>query len=195
MVPAGFQETAPVGGSTTETLTPGLQVTNVNFINMPPVASTIITLTATDLSGNTLGSPSFSENDGQIHIVATLPSAATNNVVINLTFGGTAVAGVDYFASSQSIFIPDGSTTGSITLTGLAVGVDKSNPTVTIGIGSVMNGTPSASSVTATILSGMTFCRASFREWSSRTTTTTPCRIRASRTWPTPSSILGQAGL
>ena len=152
VVPAGFQETAPVGGSTTETLTPGLQVTNVNFINMPPVASTIITLTATDLSGNTLGSPSFSENDGQIHIVATLPSAATNNVVINLTFGGTAVAGVDYFASSQSIFIPAGSTTGSITLTGLAVGVDKSNPTVTIGIGSVMNGTPSASSVTATIL-------------------------------------------
>ena len=71
VVPNGFTETSPAGGSTTVTVTTGQQLTGVEFANTPPSVSGSIGLTATDLSGNLLSSPTFSENNGQIRIVAT----------------------------------------------------------------------------------------------------------------------------
>ncbi len=152
VVPAGFSETAPAGGSTTVDLGVGQQVTGIQFVNTPPTSSTNIVLSVTDLSGNTLTNPTFNENNGQIRIVATLPEVAANNVVINLAFSGSAVEGTDYVSSSQSIVILAGQTSGSITLTGLPLGFDKSgSPTVTVSIASVMNATAATSSVTAKI--------------------------------------------
>ena len=48
----------------------------------------------------------------------TLSHPTASGAVIDLSFGGTATEGSDYTASSDSIYIPAGSSSGSITLTG-----------------------------------------------------------------------------
>ena len=153
ILPFGFTAVTPASGSLQVPLTTNLQVTGQNFINAPPPVQTTIQLSATNLNGQSLANPTFNENNGQIIVVATLPSVATNNVVINLVFSGSAVEGLDYVASSLSIVVLAGQSSGSIMLTGLPRGVDQtSNPNIVISIASVVNGSVSNSTVTATIL-------------------------------------------
>ena len=153
ILPFGFTAVTPASGSLQVPLTTNLQVTGQNFINAPPPVQTTIQLSATNLNGQSLANPTFNENNGQIIVVATLPSVATNNVVINLVFSGSAVEGLDYVASSLSIVVLAGQSSGSIVLTGLPRGVDQtSNPNIVISIASVINGSVSNSTVTATIL-------------------------------------------
>ena len=108
LVPTGITEISPAGGSITVSVTAGATATATPFVD----TSNSITLIATDLSGHPLGSPTFNEDGGQIQIEAVLPAAATNNVVVNLKFTGTAVEGTDYAASGASIFIPAGQSMG-----------------------------------------------------------------------------------
>src|SRR6185503_19394119 len=64
------------------------------------------------------GSP-LAENGGVATVTATLSAVSGQTVTVDLGFAGTATNVSDYTRSSTSIVIPAGSTTGSITLTGV----------------------------------------------------------------------------
>jgi len=66
-----------------------------------------------------VGPTSFSEDGGTTTVTATLSEAADDDVTVVLGFSGGAVLGVDYNASATTIVIPQGETSGSITLTGI----------------------------------------------------------------------------
>ena len=72
----------------------------------------------------------FSETSGTITVTASLPAGqtATNNIVVTLSFSGTANEGSDYLATGNTIVIPKGQSSGSITLvgTGSPIAVDES---------------------------------------------------------------------
>jgi len=85
------------------------------------------------------GSP-LGENSGGAMVTATLDITANEDVIVTLSFGGTATNNADYSASSTSILIPAGSLTGAITLTGINDTTFESNESVIIDIVSVDNG-------------------------------------------------------
>ena len=93
---------------------------------------------------------SFTENSGTVTMTATLSAPSTTDTLVNLSFGGAATFGTDYVASGESIFIPAGQTTGSVTLTGNDVAIPAAGLSVTVGIQSVYGGTtgsPSSATV------------------------------------------------
>ncbi|MCX6878473.1 MAG: hypothetical protein NTW21_32360 [Verrucomicrobia bacterium] len=98
------------------------------------------------------GSP-LPEAGGVATVTATLSAAHTKVVTVNLTFAGTATLSDDYTPSANSIVIPAGSTSGSITLTAVQDALYESpDETIVVGLGTVVNATASASQqVTATI--------------------------------------------
>ena len=55
-------------------------------------------------------------------------------MTVTLGFSGTATNGADYTRSGTSIVIPAGSTTGSITLTGVDDALDEADETVVVDI-------------------------------------------------------------
>ncbi len=65
----------------------------------------------------TISAASFSENGGSVTVTANLDLASLGFTQIQLAYSGTATLGIDY--SAASIFITDGNTSGSVTLTGL----------------------------------------------------------------------------
>ena len=96
------------------------------------------------------GSP-FAENGGVATVTVTLSNKSYQDVTVNLGFSGTA-GGSDYIASSSSITINAGSTSGSITLTGIDDTDGEGDETVIVDISSVANGSEkSEQEVTATI--------------------------------------------
>lgn len=98
-----------------------------------------------------LTSSPFAENGGVATITATLSAVSGQNVTVNLGFTGTA-SGSDYTASGTSIFIPAGSTSGSITLSGLNDAFNEATETVIVDITGVTNGMESGTQqVTASI--------------------------------------------
>src|SRR6185369_7314495 len=79
-------------------------------------------------------------------------NAASQDVVVNLGFTGTATSGVDYSASGTSVTIPAGETSGSITLTGINDITFEGAETVVVDITGVSSGTENGNQqVTATI--------------------------------------------
>ena len=110
------------------------QATVTLLTAQPPVTSSpSATLNLTYSAGT-----SFAENGGSTATVtANLAGVSTTDTLINLSFAGTATFGTDYTASDVSIFIPKGSTTGSITLTGNDVGIGSANLSVLVGIQSI----------------------------------------------------------
>ena len=97
------------------------------------------------------GSP-LAEAGGVATVTATLSAASGFDVTVTLGFTGTATNGADYTRSATSIIIPAGSTTGSITLTGVDDALDEADETVVVDITDVTNGTEDgAQQVTATI--------------------------------------------
>ncbi|NJL58900.1 MAG: choice-of-anchor D domain-containing protein, partial [Desulfobacteraceae bacterium] len=97
-----------------------------------------------------LSSSAFSENGGTTKVTATLDRTSSSQVIVSLSFAGNAQSGTDYKASAQSITIPSGQLSGSITLTGIADSLTEGNETVIVSIGGgVLLGQPP--SVTATI--------------------------------------------
>jgi Calx-beta domain/FG-GAP-like repeat/Carboxypeptidase regulatory-like domain len=84
-------------------------------------------------------------------VTATLTSAApTGGSLLLLSFGGTATFGTQYVASSESIFIPAGQTTGLITLIGNNVPIGANNLSVVVGIQTSYGANPGAHPTTAT---------------------------------------------
>ncbi len=61
-----------------------------------------------------------SENAGTTSIVATLSASSSQDIVVSLSFTGSATINVDYTSSNTQITIPAGSLSGSVQLTGTA---------------------------------------------------------------------------
>ena len=97
------------------------------------------------------GSP-LAEDGGVATVTATLSAVSGQTVTVDLGFTGTATHPTDYARSGTSIVIPAGSTTGSITLTGVDDPTDEVDETIIVDIIGVTNGTEAGTQqVTATI--------------------------------------------
>lgn len=81
----------------------------------------------------------ISENSGIATISASLSASHSQNVVVNLSFSGSASSS-DYSESATSITVPAGSITASITITAVQDDLEEGNETILIGISSVQNG-------------------------------------------------------
>lgn len=103
------------------------------------------------------GSP-LAEAGGGATVTATLSTAHSMPVTVNLTFSGTATLTADYARSATGIAIAAGSTTGSLTLTAVQDAlVENPDETIVVDIASVVNGTESGTQqVTATITDAAT---------------------------------------
>ncbi len=128
-----------------------------NVINGIESGTQRITATLTDddqqpsvtLSINT-ASP-LTEAAGTANITATLSEMSGRPVTVNLTYTGTATAGVDY-TKSDAIIIPAGNTFAQATLTAIDDALDEINETIIVDISTVSNGVEiTAEQVTASI--------------------------------------------
>ena len=96
----------------------------------------------------------IAENGGVSTVTATLSVAAAQSTTVNLLFGGTADNGTDYSLSGTVITIAGGSTSGSITVTGLDDLLNDEAETVVVDIDTVSGGNGASESGTkqATII-------------------------------------------
>ncbi|NJK94960.1 MAG: tandem-95 repeat protein, partial [Bacteroidales bacterium] len=100
-----------------------------------------------------LSSLSFSENAGSASVIATLNRTSYQNVLISLTFNGTAGNTTDFTVASTTITVPAGSTSASATITAIEDAIVEGNETIIIDISGVTNGSENGTQqVTATIL-------------------------------------------
>jgi Ca2+-binding RTX toxin-like protein len=108
----------------------------------------------TALVNLSLNNASFSENGGSTVVTATLSNATAQGVTVSLGYSGSALLNSDYSASGSSIFIPAGSLSGSVTLTGINDLFVEANETILVDITNVTNATENGTQqVTATIAS------------------------------------------
>jgi gliding motility-associated-like protein len=100
-----------------------------------------------------INNATIAENAGAATVTATLSTASSFAVTIDLAYTGTAAgSGTDYTAPTVTINIPAGSTTGTSVITSVNDAIDESNETVIVDISSVTNGTESTpQQVTTTI--------------------------------------------
>ncbi|WP_343630922.1 Ig-like domain-containing protein [Fluviicola sp.] len=103
------------------------------------------------------GSAIVTENSGTVvTLTATLSAPTGVPTVITLTYSGTATNGTDYTASSATITIPAGSTTGTVTVTPINDGIYEGTETAIATITSVSGGngatigSPASATVTIT---------------------------------------------
>ncbi len=82
----------------------------------------------------------ISEESGTATVTATLSAATTIDVVVNLSFAGTANSS-DYSVLANAITIAAGSASGTTTITAIADGIEESAETIIVSISSVENGT------------------------------------------------------
>ena len=94
------------------------------------------------------------ESTGVATVTATLSSASASDVTVTLGYTGSATGGgTDYTASSTTITIVAGSTSGAVTITAASDALDEANETVIVDITGVTNGTESGTQqVTTTIM-------------------------------------------
>lgn len=94
----------------------------------------------------------IAENGGTATVVATLSNLSVQNVTVGFGFSGTATLNTDYSASTNSIIIAAGNTSGSISITAINDAIYDPGETVIVGIDSVTNGTENGNqSVSITI--------------------------------------------
>ncbi len=92
------------------------------------------------------------ENNTATNMTVTLSAAAGRDVTVAYaTSNGTATAGSDYTATSDTLTISAGDTTGTIGVTVLSDTLDEANETVTMTLSSATNATISDSTGTFTI--------------------------------------------
>ena len=84
---------------------------------------------------------SVSEAAGVATVTATISGTSGSPVTVSLGLSGTATDGVDYNASGTEIVIPGGSTSGSITITGVDDALDEADETVVVDITGVAGAT------------------------------------------------------
>lgn len=94
----------------------------------------------------------IAENGGTATVVATLSNPSFQNVTVGFGFSGSATLNADYSASTNSIIITAGNTSGSISVTAINDAIYDPGETVIVGIDSVTNGTENGNqSVSITI--------------------------------------------
>ena len=85
-----------------------------------------------------LGTTSMSENGGNSTLAATLTQASFENIVVNLSYSGTAIDGTDYTVNNTmapaSITIPAGQTRATFVLNGANDSVLEGNETIIVDI-------------------------------------------------------------
>ncbi|KUM17158.1 beta strand repeat-containing protein, partial [Flavobacterium psychrophilum] len=86
------------------------------------------------------GTTSILENSVGINITATLSTATISTTTITLAYSGTATNGVDYAASSATITIPAGATTGTVTIIPIDDNINEGSETVIADITNVTGG-------------------------------------------------------
>ncbi|ENA1797896.1 Ig-like domain-containing protein, partial [Flavobacterium psychrophilum] len=86
------------------------------------------------------GTTSILENSVGINITATLSTATISTATITLAYSGTATNGVDYTASSATITIPAGATTGTVTIIPIDDIINEGSETVIADITNVTGG-------------------------------------------------------
>ena len=92
------------------------------------------------------------EVGGTATVTATINAEAPADVNVTLFFGGTAQGnGEDYAASANSIIIPQGSLSGSITVTATNDTIQEGNQTIVISISEATNADVSTSDNSVTI--------------------------------------------
>jgi hypothetical protein len=94
-------------------------------VALPQPAPTLQSITASSLQLN--------EDNGTVTIEALLTAPSSDDVEVNLLLSGTATLNDQYSLSNLTIFIPAGSLTGTVTLTGLQVDT-SGTPSVTISV-------------------------------------------------------------
>ncbi|MBL8828954.1 MAG: peptidylprolyl isomerase, partial [Planctomycetaceae bacterium] len=88
---------------------------------------------------------SLSETGGTVTIVARSNIVSANDIIVPISFAGTATIGSDYSASSTSIRIAAGQTSGSITVAPINDTLAEADETITLSVGTITNGTQSGS--------------------------------------------------
>ncbi|OVE82582.1 hypothetical protein BVY04_00655 [bacterium M21] len=82
------------------------------------------------------------EGGGVAIVTATLSKVGTDDITITLNYAGTATgSGTDYSASTTTIIITAGNTTGTATITAVQDALDEDDETVVVDVDSVTNGT------------------------------------------------------
>ena len=67
----------------------------------------------------TASSSEISEDQGLTTITATLNSETNQEIIMPLTFSGTAIFGEDYISSESSLIIPSGESSGSLSISSM----------------------------------------------------------------------------
>ena len=83
---------------------------------------------------------SLAEAAGTSTVTATLAAVSNVDVTVRLGFSGTAENVSDYTRSATQIVIAAGSTTGTVTLTGVRDALDEAQETIVVDITGVTNG-------------------------------------------------------
>lgn len=131
----------PIFSGVTVTIADG--ETDPGYLTVGAGPEPVVTLTT---SANTFG-----ENGGSLTATATLAEVTDKDVTVNFSFGGTATNAFEYTRSAESVTIPAGETTNSITLTGINNATYAENKTVILGIDYAVNAssnTPQATTLT-----------------------------------------------
>ncbi len=142
----------------TESVTVSISnVAGANTAAPASVSASIIDDEGTPTVNLSLSKATFAENAGSTVVTATLSQATFQNVTVNLGYSGTAEA-ADYTAAASSgtttsLVIPAGSTTASVTLTGVDDPNNEPDETVIVSMTGVFNANTGATAlVTASLI-------------------------------------------
>jgi len=100
----------------------------------------------------TASSSEISEDQGLITISATLNSETNQEIIITVTFSGTAIFGEDYISSESSLIIPSGESSGSLSISSMQDNDIEDIETIIISIEANDDVIVLSSSLTITIL-------------------------------------------
>lgn len=116
------------------TLTPPVGTLPVALVDYGQAVDVIVT---TEVTLSVTGSTSFAENGGTTTLQVSLGDPATEDVTVALAFAGTATLGTDYSAVPTSVVVASGSSTGTVTLTGLDDAVYEGAEAIVVSINTV----------------------------------------------------------
>jgi len=100
----------------------------------------------------TASSSEISEDQGLITLSATLNSETNQEIIIPVTFSGTAIFGEDYISSESSLIIPSGESSGSLSISSMQDNDIEDIETIIISIEANDDVIVLSSSLTITIL-------------------------------------------
>ena len=100
----------------------------------------------------TASSGEISEDQGLTTITATLNSESNQEIIIPVTFSGTAIFGEDYISSESALIIPSGNISGSLSISSMQDNDIEDIETIIITIDSQSEIIVMTSSLTISIL-------------------------------------------